>query len=187
MAEHTSRFSKNTYPDLYHSPSLGAEYKEVYSGILSRSKDLYPVRDNRYPAYAGSMSDARLVTDYRPQCSKNIKPHYQFHTKRWMIDHADEMMSESRRRQINGSGASLPLANTVPPPSHRVFSTKFTSDIEPTYLHNGIGVERVNSTTPELFGTFHYAPSLFETKNHQKKIQVTTHYEGGRNSLRGKK
>jgi hypothetical protein len=39
-----------------------------------------------------------------------------------MIHHADEMTDESRRRQVEWSGASLPLANTVPPPANIVHS-----------------------------------------------------------------
>jgi hypothetical protein len=184
MAERHTGFSKNTYPNLYHSPSVGTEYKAVHRGIMQPSKDLVPARDNRYPAYYASMSDARLVTDYRSQCSKNITPHHQFYTKRWMIEHATDMMTESRRRQLEGSGASLPLANTTPPPAQRVYLTRFTSDIEPTYLHNGIGIERVN-TVPELFGTFQYDSTLSEIRKNRKNIQLNTKYEGGRNSIRG--
>jgi hypothetical protein len=180
-----SRFNKNTYPHLFHNPSHGSEYHQVYEGILTGNENVSPVRDIRYPAYAGPMSDARVVTDYRPQCSKNIRPAYQFHTKRWLIEHATDVMEESRRRQIEGSGASLPMANTVPPPAMRVYSTPFESNGIPTYLHHGIGVERLNASAPDLFGTFSYEPTMAEIRHNRKNIGMTRFQEGGRNSTRG--
>jgi hypothetical protein len=178
-------FSRDTYPNLYHRPSFGREYQAANKAAFAPIKDVYPAKNNRYSAYAGPMSDGRLVTDYRPQCSKNIKPAYQYYTKLWMIHHASEMMDESRKRQVEWSGASLPLANTVPPPENIVHSTPFYSEVNKTFYKDGIGVERANSNAPELFGTFTYEPTMAEIQNNRKNIGMTKYFEGGRNSVRG--
>ena len=167
-------------------PSLawGTEYRTAERS-QPPMKDMFPVRDARYPAYAGVMSDGRQVTDYRPQCSKNVAPHAQFHTKRWMIQHADHLMEEARRRQVEWSGASLPMANTVPPPARVVHSTPFSSVATNTNLKHGHGVERADAQAPPLFGTFFYEPTMSEIQNNRKNIHGTTIQEGGRNSKRG--
>lgn len=145
-----------------------------------------PVKDIRYPAYANTMSDARLVTDYRPQCTKNIAPKQQFQSKLWMIHHATDLMEESRRRQVDGTGASLPMANTVPPPAAIVRSSPFYSEIQPTQWKDGVGVERADSAAPALFGTFQFEPSMSELQSNRKEIRLTTRYEGGRNTPKGR-
>jgi hypothetical protein len=131
------------------------------------------------------MQDARLVTDYRPQCTKNIAPGNQFNTKLWMINHAQDVMDESRKRQVEWTGASLAMANTVPPPANVVHSNPFYSEVANTGYTNGIGVERANSDAPSLFGTFTYEPTMAEIRNNRKNINLTSQYEGGRNSPRG--
>jgi hypothetical protein len=181
----TQGFSSNTSPNLFHTHKWGSEYNEVRKGSSSKGQNVSYARDNRYPAYAGKMEDARLVTDYRPQCSKNVRPHYQFHTKLWMINHADELMEEARQRQVEGTGASLGMANTVPPPAAIVHSTPFESEIEPTHFLGGIGVERGNSDAPALFGTFSYEPTIADIQKNRKNVAMTTMQEGGRNSKRG--
>lgn len=162
----------------------GTEYRTAERS-MPVIKDMFPVRDSRYDAYAGVMNDGRLVTDYRPQCSKNIAPHAQFHTKQWMIHHADHLMKEARRRHVEGSGASLPMANTVPPPASIVYSTPFSSISVHTHLKHGQGAERAHAQTPPLFGTFSYEPTMAEIQNNRKNIHGTTIQEGGRNSKRG--
>ena len=149
-------FSRDTLPNLYSDPAFGSEYRAAQKAYVPPAKDVYPARDNRYPAYAGPMADGRLVTDYRPQCTKNIAPADQFNTKKWMITHADELMDESRRRQVEWTGASLAMANTVPPPADVVHSNAFYSEVNPTHYQNGIGVERAGANAPALFGTFMY-------------------------------
>jgi len=176
-------FIRDTRPNLYHNPQFGTEYRAAQK--VYDQKDATPARDNRYSSYAGSMQDARFVTDYRPKCTKNISAPNQFNTKLWMINHADEMIDESRKRQVEWTGASLTMANTVPPPAAIVHSTPFYSEVNPTGLHNGIGVERANTPAPTLFGTFTYEPTMSEIQNNRKSIGVTTYYEGGRNSKRG--
>lgn len=178
-------FSRDTTPNLYHNPPFGAEYKAAQHAYVPPVKDVYPARDGRYPAYAGLMEDGRLVTDYRPQCSRNIRPDLQFNTKLWMINHAEDVIGESRRRQVEWTGASLAMANTVPPPANVVHSNPFYSEVNPTHLHNGIGVERANADAPQLFGTFSFEPTMAEIRNNRKNIDLTKYYEGGRNSPRG--
>lgn len=189
---HPNRFSKDTHPALYDaSPALhddsefGSEYMGAHKAYIPAAKDINPARDARYPAYAAATEDGRLVTDYRPQCSKNVKTGQQFHTKLWLIHHAEDIMDESRRRQVEWSGASLAMANTVPPPAAMVYSTPFYSEINATHLHNGIGVERANADAPELFGTYWYEPTMSEIQGNRKNIGLTQFYEGGRNSKRG--
>jgi hypothetical protein len=178
-------FSRDTRPNLYSNPPFGTEYRDAQKAYVPPIKDVYPARDNRYPAYAGPMQDGRLVTDYRPQCTRNIQPAAQYNTKLWMVHHASEVMNESRRRQVEWSGASLAMANTVPPPADVVHSNPFYSEVSPTNAPNGIGVERANTPCPELFGTFQYEPTMSEIRNNRKNIKLTQHFEGGRNSPRG--
>ena len=173
--------TRDTRPNLFDT-SFSNEYK-IGENVFS--KDIYPARDARYPAYSAPLDDARFVTDYRPKCSKNIAPAKQFNTKMWMINHATHVIDESRKRQIEWTGASLSMANTVPPPANVVHSTPFYSEVNATGLKNGIGVERANSNAPMLFGTFQFEPTMSEIQNNRKNIGPTTFYEGGRNSKRG--
>lgn len=183
--EQQQPFSRNTSPSLFHAPSLGSGYQEAHRVAFGDTKETSPARDARYPAYAATMSDGRLVTDYRPQCSKNVRPGHQFYTKHWMIQHADQMMEESRKRQVEWTGATLPMANTVPPPAGIVHSTPFFSELHPTHHALGLGIERADARAPPLFGTFEYEPSLSELRANRKETQLTTYFEGGRNTRRG--
>jgi len=181
----TNEFTKDTYPNLFTHPSFGTEYRGAREASLGSVKDSYPARDSRYPARAAAVEDGRLVTDYRPQCSKNVRTGQQFYTKKWMISHGSELMDESRRRQVEWTGAALPMANTMPPPAAVVHSTPFYSEVNPTNLLGGLGVERANATCPPMFGAFSYAPTISEMQNNRKNIAVTSREEGGRNSKRG--
>jgi len=178
-------FTNNTSPNLFESPPLGAAFRAGRNVVTVPVKNLHPTKDVRYPAYSAPLEDGRLVTDYRPQCSKNVKPGYQYNTKLWMIRNAEQIMDETRRQQMNAAGAGLPMANTVPPPANIVKSSAFYSEVQPTNAYNGIGIQRANANAPELFGTFYYASSMLEKQSNRKNIQGTTMYEGGRNSRRG--
>ena len=178
-------FSRNTHPNLFSNPPFGTEYRAAQKAYIAPAKDVYPARDTRYPAYAGPMQDGRLVTDYRPQCSKNIRAGVQYDTKLWLINHTDTIIDESRRRQVEWTGASLAMANTVPPPADIVHSNPFYSEVNPTNLKYGIGIERANAPAPSLFGTFTYEPTMGEIRNNRKNIALTQYYEGGRNTPRG--
>lgn len=182
MERLSSRFNNDTSPNLYNSIPTGAAYRAGHKEVIS---DAFSTRDVRYPAYVAAIEDGRMVTDYRPKCSKNVKTGYQFDTKLWMIRNADQIMDETRKKQMEWSGAGLPMANTAPPPAAIVHSTPFYSELEPTYLHNGLGTERADSKAPDLFGTFWYAPSMTAKQMNRKNIAVTSMYEGGRNTPRG--
>ena len=180
-----NKFNRNTSPNLFNDPAFGSAYHSAHRTFFEPVKEASPARNARYPAYAATASDGRVVTDYRPQCSKNVKAGNQFHTKLWLIHHSEEIMDESRRRQVEWTGASLGMANTVPPPAAIVHSTPFYSEANPTNLYDGIGVERANADAPELFGTFRYEATMAEIQNNRKNIGMTSFYEGGRNSRRG--
>ena len=180
----TNEFTRDTSPNLFTHPSFGTEYHGARQAALAPT-NVTPARDSRYPARAAALEDGRLVTDYRPQCSKNIRTGQQFYTKKWMIGHGEELMEESRKRQVEWSGAALPMANTMPPPAAVVHSTPFYSEVNPTNLKGGLGVERANATCPPIFGAFEYTPTISEMQNNRKNIGMTTREEGGRNSKRG--
>jgi hypothetical protein len=182
----TNRFTRDTYPNLFTHPSFGTEYHRAREVSFTPIKEITPARDSRYPARAAAVEDGRLVTDYRPQCSKNIQAGQQFYTKLWMINHGNELVEESRKRQAEWSGASLPMSNTVPPPAAVVQSTPFYSEVNPTNLMGGVGVERGGASAPPMFGVFTYEPSISEMQANRKNIAVTSREEGGRNSRRGK-
>jgi hypothetical protein len=189
-------FTRDTRPNLFaarshrHNGSNGSHnnseaYLSARNTAIPPVKNAYPARDARYPARAAAIEDGRLVTDYRSQCSKNVKAGQQFHTKLWLINHAETLMDESRKRQVEWTGASLPMANTVPPPASMVHSTPFYSEVQPTHLKHGLGIARANAAAPDLFGTFTYAPTISEMQMNRKNIGLTVHSEGGRNSIRG--
>ncbi len=141
--------------------------------------------DNRYPAYAALMSDARLVTDYRSKCEKNIPVGKQFATHQFMVNNADMLMDESRKRQAIWNGAVFGLAATQPPPALIQRSTVDGATFTPTNDIMGIGIERQSEGVPYLFGTFEIKPTASELMRDKRIVSLTTRYEGGRNSIRG--
>lgn len=168
------------------SPVVGLGPYDVPRLPVVPDRNTHPTRDNRYPAYTANMSDARLVTDYRPKCTKNVTAGQQFHTKLWMIHHATDLMGESRRRQVEWTGAALPMANTAPPPAAYVHSTPFESEMVSTHFRGGLGIERADSHAVPLFGTFAPSSTIAELQANRKSIAGTQVYEGGRNSIRGR-
>jgi hypothetical protein len=188
MDLHLRGFEKITYPNLVQhriSPSTSSIQKSTQKAISVPTKTAHPVMDVRYPAYAGHFEDARFGTDYRPQCSKNIQPQHQFMTKRWMVHHADEIMRISRQRQSEWTGAGFGVENTVPPPAQTVSCTPFSCNIEHSVDDTGIGIERLDSKCPQLFGTFEVSPTINEMQIREtKRIGLTSVYEGGRNTPR---
>ena len=177
-------FNKLTFPNYYATqPRLGTEYKQAKR--LEVVPSMEPASDSRYPAYAGPMEEGALVTDYRPHCSFNLPPGTQFNTKQWMVHHADSLIHLTRQRQSEWTGASLPMANTVPPPADVVFSSPFENEIVPTRYLGGIGVERMGAAAPPLFGTYVIPPTPTEVKANIKNIALTHLYQGGRNTPRG--
>jgi hypothetical protein len=177
-------FRKITLPNLFDRD--GKEYRLAQKASFAPEKTVEPARDSRYPAYAAPLEDGRLVTDYRPQCSRNIPAGSQYRTKLWMVHHADDIIQKSRDRQLEWTGASLPMADTVPPPADIIVTNISSSDITATNIRNGIGLERADAAAPALFGTFTGQPTFEESKANVKNIGLTKMYEGGRNTPRGR-
>jgi hypothetical protein len=155
----------------------------VVSETLANMFEAAP--DNRYPAYAALMSDARLVTDYRSKCEKNIPVGKQFATHQFMVNNADMLMDESRKRQAIWNGAVFGLAATQPPAAVIQRCTVDNATFTPTNNIMGIGIERQSEGVPYLFGTFEVEPTASELMRDKRVVSLTTRYEGGRNSIRG--
>ncbi len=141
--------------------------------------------DNRYPAYAALMSDGRLVTDYRSKCEKNVPVGKQFATHQFMVNNADQLIAESRRRQAIWNGALFGLAATQPMPADVQACTADGCTVRQTRARHGIGLERQSEGVPMLFGTYEIEPTLTEQLADTRKVGLTTRFEGGRNSFRG--
>lgn len=189
-----------TYPDFSRSQPREiiwrmAEMANTPSPELLRQME--PAVNPRYPGYAGITEDARFGTDYRPHCNSNIPPPYQFDSKKWMIHNADVLMNESRRRQAEYTGAGFINKNIpMPVPGFEFISncTPFKCEIEETDTEASsfvgennnvkIGLYRGDGGTVPLFGTF-VAESTVVNQIPRKKIDITTKYEGGRNTPRG--
>ena len=146
------------------------------------SKTTLPTLDNRHPGWAGPMEDARLVTDYRPNCAKNIPTGQQFVSRGWMQRNGNDLISLSRIRQAKATGAgrsydarieAKPIAYTKCNPNE--------CKVIPEDA-NGIGIQR-KEYVPDLFGTF--AQSLPHHTIRDDPI-LTESYEGGRNTIRGR-
>jgi len=148
-------------------------------------KTLEPASDSRYPAYAGVMADGHFVTDYRPHCNYNLPPGTQFTTKQWMINHTDSIINLSRQRMSNWSGASLPIAKTVPPPAVLAYSSPFENELLNTNYKDGLGVERTDAKAVPLFGTYVLPSTPRERLANVKHISLTKQGSGGRNTRRG--
>lgn len=140
--------------------------------------------NSRYPGYAAPMSDARLVTDYRNHCSRNVPAGKQFATKEWMTTNALNLIELSRKRQADAAGAIYGAdPSTVPPPVATVDCSAFECRVTKTEAPGGIGTERASTATPALFGTWE---PLVRTKDAPKPfLALTSVYEGGRNTPRG--
>jgi len=142
--------------------------------------------DSRYPAYAALMSDARLITDYRSKCEKNVPVGQQFATHQFMVHNADALIEESRKRQAVWNGALFGLAATQPPPAvvQRCDADVCSFEQNPDIF--GFGIERASEPLPTLFGTFETESTATERAKDVRRVALTTRYEGGRNSVRGK-
>jgi hypothetical protein len=144
-----------------------------------------PAPDSRFPGWAAPMSDARLVTDYRPHCAVNIPAGKQFPTKNWMQRNAEEIRESNRRAYAQRMGGFLPYdASVVPPPALVVTCKAGGCARETTGATGGIGMERADAACPELFGTFSFRPTDLSAPAAQPAI--TTRAEGGRNTVRGR-
>lgn len=141
-----------------------------------------PTRDSRYPGWAAPMNDARLVTDYRSKCEVNIPTGMQFATKKFLQKNATSLIDQSRKRQAERSGAGLAYNSVVEmPPALYVQCNEYECSVKQG-SSKGIGIQRMNETTPELFGTFAESRSSVFVPS---QPMFTTKQEGGRNTVRG--
>ena len=129
------------------------------------------------------MADGRLVTDHRYHCSFNVPTGSQFATKEWMTKNATDIIRLGRERMSEKTGAIYGLDSSVVPPPAMVVKCQ-TNDCErvTTNYAGGIGMERADVDTPELFGT--WTSDTLSTA--PKPVgALTTRFEGGRNTPRG--
>ena len=162
------------------NPNLYANYKNVHVNLKDFNvKNLDNAPDNRYTGWPAVMTDGRLATDYTNHCSKNIPAGQQYPTKVWLQNNGEKIIDFSRKHQFP---VTKPLdSSVVPPPAQLLTTTKYESKLTSTNNNLGIGVEKANNITPELFGTF--AQTTFQDKPQSTKI--TSYFEGGRNTPRG--
>lgn len=162
-----------------------AEYL-VETRVKSLEKPLKttsPTQDNVYAGWVGKMEDGRLITDYRPNCSKNIPTGQQYATKLWMQNNADTIINISRVRNSQATGAGKSYYFKEMPTKTRIHCT--TDECHYTKVNpNGIGSSR-EEYVPELFGTFSGSSPIFGSKPnfvHTSKEKE----EGGINTVRGR-
>jgi len=171
-----SKFFRKTTDPNYYAQNIVQEPRQQPAGRPS-----LPTADTRFPGYASTASDGRLVTDYRPRCSQNVKAGSQYATKEWLIHNTDSIIDVSRERQATYTGAIYGFDKTVVPLMEGAVQC-YPMGCE--YLDgdkNGVGIERLDKA-PELFGTFSYQGFL---RAPRAKTDLTTRFEGGRNSMRG--
>jgi len=167
-----NQFRKITKPNPY------ASYNNISVNAKQFSIPNDSAPDNRYEGWVAQMSDGRLTTDYENHCSKNIPVGQQFPTKAWLQNNGEKIIEFSRKNQFPITKALD--SSVIPPPADILISKKHESFIKPTNNSFGMGIERLNNTTPNLFGTF--AQTSFQDKAQNPK--VTKHFEGGRNTPR---
>lgn len=161
------------------SPNPYSSYETIKINTDKYNLPIDTAPDNRYSSWPAMMADGRLSTDYGNHCSQNIPTGSQYPTKRWLINNSDKIMEQSRKNQF-------PLSQTfqavVPPSEQTIDCSKDNCKIKNTNMSNGIGLERIDNATPELFGTF----DTVQSKVVQTNVSMVTHYfEGGRNTPRG--
>lgn len=168
----SNNFRKVSQPDFYAT----YENVKVNESIYKLPMDNAP--DNRYSKWPAIMSDGRLSTDYNNHCSQNIPTGSQYPTKQWLIHNTQGILDYSRKNQFP---ITRSLDKSVVPPSLQNIDCSKSECVFKNNDTNGIGLERLNNETPELFGTF-------ESQGFEEKPQnamLTQFYEGGRNSVRG--
>jgi hypothetical protein len=171
-------FRLPTSPDLFKDVQ---QARPADIGRIGKSQQL-PAPDIRFPGWAGPMADARLVTDYSSHCSGNIPTGRQYATKQWMQKNAVDIITLSRQRQANYTGAIYPFDTSVePPPVAELTCQPDSCKMVYTRIPGGIGVAR-HDVVPDLFGTFQ---EISPTLPPRPRVAYTTEYEGGRNTPRG--
>ena len=113
----------------------------------------------------------------------NIPVGKQYPTTLWMQRNSDEIIQYSRKSNAIAVGSVFPFDSTVvPPPLATVSCTRSSCKMVPTGAEGGIGVERHENEFPELFGTFS-SESRFSSAKKADHTELTSHYQGGRNTI----
>jgi hypothetical protein len=152
------------------------------NNIEAPAKKALPAADNRYPGWAAVMDDARLSTDYRPNCAKNIPTGQQFVTRGWMQRNADALISLSRNRQAEAAGAGRSYDSRIEAAPASFIKCDPNGCQYSAASQDGIGIER-KEYVPPLFGTFARSQPHSSVRDDPMLTEV---YEGGRNTVRGK-
>ena len=156
---------------------------EIQVGRLETpKKDTTPTPDARFAGWAAPMSDGRVGTDYRPKCEANMPAGTQFATRQFMQHNAEQLMQLSRKRQAEQTGAGLSFDSRTDVPAAALIRCSPNECKTILNAENGIGVERVEGSSPELFGTFATSRASWMTP---AAPSLTRKYEGGRNTPRG--
>jgi hypothetical protein len=100
-----------------------------------------------------------------------------------MVHEADSIIEVSRKRQATYTGAIYGTDTSVVPRAEMAVKCVPMGCEYSEVATGGIGVERMDKA-PELFGTFSY-PSLAPPP--APKLALTSHFEGGRNTVRGQR
>lgn len=175
-------FRRTTDPNFYENVPVGYDAKRTAYKTAVSNRNTLPSPDPRFPGYAGIMEDGRLVTDYRPHCNQNIPAGSQYGVKEWMVKNTPSIIDVSRTRQAQVTGAIYKDDPTVVPnPLATVKCTKTECEYR-AYDEMGIGIER-DDKAPELFGTFTVLGRIHPPPS---KTSLTTTYEVGRNTVRGR-
>lgn len=173
-----------TTPNYYTpAPRTSASKKSAMNSAFPEGQSYVgPAPDSRFPGWSGPMADGRLITDWRPHCSRNIATGLQFGTTQWMQRNADDIINLSRTRQSKDAGANRGFDNTIVLPPENIVSCDINGcGYEATGLPYAIGTER-QEPVPELFGTFNTNVRPVT----QALPPITSAFEGGRNSVRGR-
>lgn len=175
-------FRVPTQPNYYTGLTPNEARRAAYKTAVS-PRNTFPAPDSRFPGYAAPMADGRLVTDYRPHCNEAVPPAQQFAVKEWIQTNTTDIIRLSRERQATMAGAQFGDDPTVVPPPSQIVQCKPTEcTMLSTGAPEGIGLERVYDRAPQLFGTF----ELPRQRPPPANVRLTTTFEGGRNSPRGR-
>ena len=156
---------------------------EIQVGRLEAPKvNTAPTPDARFAGWAAPMSDGRVGTDYRPKCEANMPTGTQFATRQFMQRNAEHLMNLSRTRQAQQTGAGMSYDSRTDVPAAALVRCSPNECKVIMNAEDGIGVERVEGSTPDLFGTFAMSRASLMTP---ASPSITRRYEGGRNTPRG--
>ena len=175
-------FRKETMPSFRPDYTYGVLEMAV-NKLEAPLKMTAPIDDPRYPRYAGKMSDGRLVTDYKSHCANNVvNSKYGNGLREFLQHNADALIQVSRQRQAERAGAQFYKAHTVIGPKVYQRCSEYDCSMTVSDYADSVGIQRTERV-PVLFGTFSEpSKSAPSTTNHA----LTTVFEGGRNSPRGR-